>query len=45
LGTWVSFSGLKQQRREADHSPPSSAEIENGRAAPPPIRLLGVVIN
>jgi hypothetical protein len=23
-GTWVSFSGLKAQEREADHSPPTS---------------------
>jgi hypothetical protein len=26
--------GIKQQRREADHSPPSSAEVKNGGAVP-----------
>jgi hypothetical protein len=28
-------SGVKRQGREADHSPPSSAEVKNGRAIPP----------
>jgi hypothetical protein len=27
--------GVKQQGREADHSPPSSAEVEKGGAIPP----------
>jgi hypothetical protein len=27
--------GVKRQRREADHSPPSSAEVKNGEAMPP----------
>jgi hypothetical protein len=27
--------GVKQPRREADHSPPSSAEVKNGGAIPP----------
>jgi hypothetical protein len=27
--------GLKRQGREADHSPPSSAEVKNGGAIPP----------
>jgi hypothetical protein len=27
--------GVKQQGRKADHSPPSSAEVKNGRATPP----------
>jgi hypothetical protein len=27
--------GIKQPRREADHSPPSSAEVKNGGAIPP----------
>jgi hypothetical protein len=35
VSSGVSFSGGKQQRREADHSPPSSAEVENGGAKPP----------
>jgi hypothetical protein len=28
-------AGIKQQGHEADHSPPSSAEVENGEAIPP----------
>jgi hypothetical protein len=28
-------SGLKRQGREADHSPPSSAEVKNDGAIPP----------
>jgi hypothetical protein len=36
--------GIKRQGREADRSPPSSAEGKNGRAIhPPPLRLHGVV--
>jgi hypothetical protein len=32
----VGFSpGVKRQGREADHSPPSSAEVKNGGAIPP----------
>jgi hypothetical protein len=31
----VVFPGLKRQRRESDHSPPSSAEVKNGGAIPP----------
>jgi hypothetical protein len=27
--------GLKRQGREADHSPPSSAEVKNGGDVPP----------
>jgi hypothetical protein len=39
-------SGVKWVGREADHSPPSSAEFKNGGAIPPlPIRLHGVVMN
>jgi hypothetical protein len=26
---------VKQPGREADHSPPSSAKVQNGRAVPP----------
>jgi hypothetical protein len=29
------YLGLKRPRREADHSPPSSAEVKNGGAMPP----------
>jgi hypothetical protein len=28
-------TGVKRQGREADHSPPSSAEVKNGGAIPP----------
>jgi hypothetical protein len=28
MGTGGSFPGVKRQRREADHSPPSSAEVK-----------------
>jgi hypothetical protein len=27
--------GVERQRREADHSPPSSAEVKNGGSVPP----------
>jgi hypothetical protein len=39
--------GLKRQRREADHSPPSSAEVKNvwRYTSTLPIRLHGVVLN
>jgi hypothetical protein len=38
--------GETHPEREADHSPPSSAEIKNGGAIPPlPIRLHGLVLN
>jgi hypothetical protein len=38
--------GVKRQRREVDHSPPSSVEVNNGGAIPPLfIRLHGVVVN
>jgi len=40
-------SGLKQQEREVDHSPPSSAEDEKACSytCSPPIRLHLVVLN
>jgi hypothetical protein len=37
--------GLKRPKREADHSPPSSAEVKNGGATPPLPRSHGVVLN
>jgi hypothetical protein len=38
--------GLKQPGRNADHSPPSSAEIRSGSAIPsPPLRLRVMVLN
>jgi hypothetical protein len=38
--------GAKRPGREADHSPPPSAEVKNGGAAPPfPIHFHGVVLN
>jgi hypothetical protein len=37
---------VKRSGREADRSPPSSAEVKNGGGMPPfPIRLHGVVLN
>jgi hypothetical protein len=38
MGTGDVSLGLKCHRHEADHSPPSSAEVKNGRA----IRLLTI---
>jgi hypothetical protein len=35
MGTGGSFPEVKRQEREADHSPPSSAEVKNGRAVSP----------
>jgi hypothetical protein len=35
IGTGGSFPGRKRQGREADHPPPSSAEVKNGSAIPP----------
>jgi hypothetical protein len=39
--------GVKRPGREADHSPPSSAEVKNAWSytSTPPIRLYGVVLN
>jgi hypothetical protein len=38
--------GVKRPGREADHSPPSSAEVKNGGAVNPlPIRLHDLVVN
>jgi hypothetical protein len=39
--------GVKRPGREADHSPPSSAEVKNGRSwtSTPPIGLHGVVLS
>jgi hypothetical protein len=35
--------GIKRPGREADHSPPSTAEVKNGGTIPP--RLHGIVLN
>jgi hypothetical protein len=35
IGTEGSFPRVKRPGREADHSPPSSAEVKNGDAIPP----------
>jgi hypothetical protein len=42
-----SFPGIKRWGREADHSPPSSAEVKYAWSytSTPPIRLHGVVLN
>jgi hypothetical protein len=46
LGTGALSPGVKRLGREADHSPPSSAEIENGGAIPPlSTRFHDVVLN
>jgi hypothetical protein len=38
--------GVTRQGREADHSPPSNAEVKNGGATPPfPLCLHGIVLN
>jgi hypothetical protein len=47
---WVAgalFLGVKRPGREADHSPPSSAEVKNAWSytSIPPIRLNGVVLS
>jgi hypothetical protein len=41
IGTGSFFPGVKQPGREADHSPPSSAEVKNPSSytSVPPIRL------
>jgi hypothetical protein len=41
-----SFSRVKRSGDEADHSPPSSAEVKNAWSctSTPPIRLRGVVL-
>jgi hypothetical protein len=38
-------SGIKRQRREPDHSPPYSAEVQISGAIHSPIRLRGVELN
>jgi hypothetical protein len=47
MSTRDSFPGVKRQGREADHSPPSSAEVKNAWSyiSISPIRLHGVVFS
>jgi hypothetical protein len=48
MGSAGSSPGLKRQESEADHSPPSSAEVKNGgdiSPPHPPTRLHGAVLN
>jgi len=50
LYQWVSGAlslGVRRLEREADHSPPSSAEVKNASSydSTPPVRLQGVVLN
>jgi hypothetical protein len=46
MGTEGSSLGVKRPGREADHSPPSSAEVKNGGTVlHSPIRLHGIVLN
>jgi hypothetical protein len=47
MGTKGSFPGGKRPGREADHSPPSSAEVKNvwSYTSTPPVRLHGVVLS
>jgi hypothetical protein len=44
---WALSLGVKRPGREADHSPPSSAEVKNAWSytSTPPIRLHGVVLS
>jgi hypothetical protein len=42
MGTGSPFQGEAQPGRDADHSPPSSAEVENKVYSSPPKRLHGV---
>jgi hypothetical protein len=35
MGTGGAVPGVKRPGREADHSPPSSAEVKNGETIPP----------
>jgi hypothetical protein len=39
--------GVKRSEREADHSPPSSAEVKNASSytSTPPIRIHGMVLS
>jgi hypothetical protein len=46
MGTVGLSPGVRQQRREADHSPPPSAEAKNGGAMSPlPTRCHGTELN
>jgi hypothetical protein len=47
MGTSALSLGVKRAGREADHSPPSSAEVKNAWSytSTPPIRLHGVVLS
>jgi hypothetical protein len=47
MGTRGAFPGGKATGGEADHSPPSSAEVKNAwnYNSAPPIRLHGVVLS
>jgi hypothetical protein len=45
MGTADDFPGEKQSGREADHSPPSSAEVKNGGAIPPVPHMTECLIN
>jgi hypothetical protein len=47
MGTRGSFPGVKRPGREADHPPPSSAEVKNAWSytSIPPIRLHGMVLS
>jgi hypothetical protein len=47
MGARGSFPGVKRPGREADHSPPTSAEVKNvlSYTSTPPIRLHGLVLS
>jgi hypothetical protein len=47
IDTWGSFPGVKWPGREADHSPPTSAEVKKTwiNILTTPLRLYGVVLN
>jgi hypothetical protein len=46
IGTKGSFMGVKRAEREADHSPPPSAQVKNGWSyiSAPPISLNGLLL-
>jgi hypothetical protein len=46
MGTGGCYPGAKRWVRETDRLPPTSAEVKNGGAIPPPrIHLHGIMVN
>jgi hypothetical protein len=44
MGATDDFPAVKRPEHEADHSPPSSAEVKNAGTIPPPICSHGIVL-